>query len=109
MAAREGRLLAFRHWAKLGSWYPAPCPGPREETAQKAATKDREASCDSSRLSALRRPSGKATGSVVDDPVSHPMFGDGIVTAVEAGKLTIEFKDGRVKQIVDYYVKRRQR
>jgi hypothetical protein len=55
------------------------------------------------------RPSGKATGYAVDDPVSHPMFGDGIVTAVEAGKLTIEFKDGRVKQIVDYYVKRRQR
>ena len=37
------------------------------------------------------------------------MFGDGTVTAVEAGKLTIAFKDGRMKQVVDYYVKRRQR
>ena len=55
------------------------------------------------------RPSGEATGYAVGDLVSHPMFGDGTVTAVEAGKLTIAFKDGRVKQVVDYYVKRRQR
>jgi hypothetical protein len=55
------------------------------------------------------RPSGKATGSVVGDLVSHPMFGDGTVAAVEADKLTIEFKDGRVKRIVDSYLKRRLR
>ena len=56
-----------------------------------------------------KRPSRKASGYAAGDLVSHPMFGDGTVTAVEAGKLTIAFKDGRVKQVVDYYVKRRQR
>ena len=35
------------------------------------------------------------------------MFGDGTVTAVDGDKLLIKFKDGRVKQIVDYYVKHR--
>lgn len=35
------------------------------------------------------------------------MFGDGTVTAIDADKLTIKFEDGRIKQIVDYYVKRR--
>jgi hypothetical protein len=51
----------------------------------------------------------KASNYTAGDSVSHPMFGDGTVTAVDANKLTIEFKDGRVKQIVDYYVKRRPR
>jgi hypothetical protein len=37
------------------------------------------------------------------------MFGDGAVTAVDADNLTIKFKDGRVKQIVDYHVKSRER
>ena len=41
--------------------------------------------------------------------VTHPMFGDGTVTAVAADKLTISFKDGRVKQILDAYVKHRRR
>jgi hypothetical protein len=31
------------------------------------------------------------------------------VTAIDADKLTIKFADGQVKQIVDYYVKRRER
>ena len=34
-------------------------------------------------------------------------FGDGIVTAVDGEKLTIKFADGREKQILDYYLKRR--
>ena len=44
----------------------------------------------------------------VGTKVSHPMFGDGTVLAVEEGKLIIKFKYGRVKKIVDYYVKRRR-
>jgi hypothetical protein len=59
--------------------------------------------------SEAERPTVKASDYTVGDFVSHPMFGYGTVTAVDANKLTIEFKDGRVKQIVDYYVKRRPR
>jgi cyanate lyase len=47
------------------------------------------------------------TGYLIGALVSHPMFGDGTVTAIDADKLTIKFEDGRIKQIVDYYVKRR--
>jgi hypothetical protein len=39
--------------------------------------------------------------------VSHPQFGHGVVTAIDGDKLTIKFADGRVKQIIDYYVKPR--
>jgi len=46
-------------------------------------------------------------GYEVGSKVTHPMFGDGTVTAFDANKLTIEFGDGRVKQILDAYVKRR--
>jgi len=50
-----------------------------------------------------------ATGYAAGELVSHPMFGPGTVTAVEADKLTIKFADGQVKQIVDYYVSPRTR
>ena len=43
----------------------------------------------------------------VGDQISHPMFGDGTVTAINADKLTIEFPDSVSKQIVDDYVKHR--
>jgi hypothetical protein len=51
----------------------------------------------------------ETTGYLIGALVSHPMFGDGTVTAIDADKLTINFEDGRVKQIVDYYVKSRKR
>jgi len=35
------------------------------------------------------------------------MFGEGVVKAIDGERLTIRFKDGRVKQILDYYVKHR--
>ena len=54
------------------------------------------------------RPVMGAVSFEVGTKVSHPMFGDGTVLAVEEGKLIIKFKDGRVKKIVDYYVKRRR-
>ena len=49
------------------------------------------------------------SGYAIGDPISHPQFGDGAVTAIDGEKLTIQFADGRVKQILDYYVKRRSR
>ena len=44
----------------------------------------------------------------VGDHISHPMFGDGFVTAIDAKKLTIEFTDKVMKQIVDDYVRPRK-
>ena len=43
----------------------------------------------------------------IGDEVSHPMFGLGIVTGIDANKLTIDFPDNVTKQIVDGYVKHR--
>ncbi len=40
--------------------------------------------------------------------VSHPKFGNGVVTAIDGDKLTIEFTGKVTKQIVDYYVKHRK-
>jgi hypothetical protein len=55
------------------------------------------------------RPTVTATGYAAGELVSHPLFGPGTVTAVEADKLTIKFADGQVKQIVNYYLSRRTR
>jgi hypothetical protein len=44
----------------------------------------------------------------IGDDIAHPMFGDGTVTDTDGDKLMIKFADGRVKQILDYYVKRRR-
>ena len=44
----------------------------------------------------------------VGDQISHPMFGDGTVTAINTDKLTIEFPDSVIKQIVDGYVNLRK-
>ena len=38
--------------------------------------------------------------------VIHPMFGEGTVTAVDEHKLTIHFRQGRAREILDAYVKR---
>jgi hypothetical protein len=43
----------------------------------------------------------------VGDEVSHPMFGHGAVTGIDANKLTIDFPENVTKQIVDDYVKLR--
>jgi hypothetical protein len=45
----------------------------------------------------------------IGDPVSHPQFGDGSVTAIDGGTLTIAFVDQQVRQILDYYVKRQRK
>jgi hypothetical protein len=41
----------------------------------------------------------------VGDQVSHPMFGDGIVTAIDVDKLTIEFRNKVTKLILADYVR----
>lgn len=50
-------------------------------------------------------PTSKFT---VGERVSHPMFGDGTVTAVDGNTLTIGFADNVVKQIMDGYVNRQK-
>jgi hypothetical protein len=40
----------------------------------------------------------------VGDQISHPMFGNGTVTAIHTDKLTIEFPHSGIKQIVDDFV-----
>jgi hypothetical protein len=42
----------------------------------------------------------------VGDHISHPMFGNGIVTGIDQNKLTIEFSENVIKEIVVGYVKR---
>jgi hypothetical protein len=48
------------------------------------------------------------SGYAVGDHISHPMFGDGTVTAIDRNKLTVEFPDSVTKQIIDGYVKHRR-
>jgi DNA helicase-2/ATP-dependent DNA helicase PcrA len=48
-------------------------------------------------------------GYAIGDRVSHQQFGGGVITALDGEKLTIKFGDGRTKQIIDYYVKRRSK
>jgi len=44
----------------------------------------------------------------VGDHISHLMFGDGTVTAIDANKLTIDFPGSVTKQIIDGYVTHRR-
>jgi hypothetical protein len=49
----------------------------------------------------------EAPGYATGDLVSHPQFGDGAVTSIADDKLTIDFGDRGIKQIVHYYVAHR--
>jgi hypothetical protein len=53
------------------------------------------------------QPLASPSGFKVGDHVSHPKFGNGVVKAIDADKLTIQFTRNVVKQIIDYYVKHR--
>jgi hypothetical protein len=77
-------------------------PSPKD--AKPAAT-----AADEQTPSEVEHPAVKATGYAAGDLVSHPMFGDGTVKAVDANKLTIRFERGRERHIVDTFVKRRPR
>jgi len=48
------------------------------------------------------------TDYAVGDHVSHPIFGDGIIRAIDENNLTIEFPESVTKQIIDSYVKHRR-
>jgi hypothetical protein len=47
----------------------------------------------------------KMSDHVAGDRVTHPLFAEGTVIAIEGDKLTVKFRDGRTKQILDYYLK----
>jgi hypothetical protein len=72
-------------------------PAPKAAARKKASQRTREVPASSN--------DKEADKLAVGDEVSHPMFGEGTVTEVNADKLTIEFADRVIRQIVDYYVK----
>jgi len=94
-------------------------PHPRSKkpkaTAQKASPNP-STKRQKRRLPEARPQKGKPTPApfskqsifVIGDPVSHRQFGDGRVTAIDGGTLTITCVDQQVRQILDYYVKRRK-
>ena len=45
----------------------------------------------------------------VGDRVTHAKFGNGVVKAIDADKLTIQFNGNVTKQVLDDYVKHRRR
>lgn len=54
---------------------------------------------------AVTAPIPYVTPFSIGDHISHPLFGEGTVTAIDDAKLTIDFASRGTKQIIDYYVK----
>jgi hypothetical protein len=83
-------------------------PGSRLKKVEKAVPTAKKKSAPVARAgTSAQSPPATQSDFSVGDSISHPKFGNGIVTAIDGDKLTIEF-DGKVtKQIVDYYVKHR--
>ena len=52
------------------------------------------------------QPTASVSHFEVGARVIHPMFGEGTVTAVDEHKLTVHFRQGRAREILDGYVKR---
>jgi hypothetical protein len=76
-------------------------------------TKSRKPSKKATPTAGTPQPPARDSGAAISefaggDEIAHPLFGDGKVTEVEGDKLTIEFADGRIKHIVDYYVRRKK-
>ena len=89
-------------------------PHPRSKKPK--ATADKAPRGPSVKLGKRRLPEGSLAPSqakqsifAIGDPVSHPQFGDGSVTAIDGGTLTIAFADHQMRQILDYYVKRHKK
>ena len=74
----------------LNSLQPGPAPRKKAETR-----------ATSPAAATVPHPSKYTVG----DHSSHPMFGDGVVMAIDANKLTIDFTNKGVKKIIDDYVK----
>ena len=72
--------------------------GAAPQKASAATKKPRKAKTPA----AVVAPSPPASKHAIGEHVTHPMFGNGTVRAIEADKLTIEFGNGVIKQIVDY-------
>jgi hypothetical protein len=80
----------------------------KKASALKAGAPKKTASKPKAPEPALAQSAPSASNFALGHLVSHPMFGDGTVTAIDADKLTIEFQGNVVKQILDYYVKPRR-
>jgi ATP-dependent DNA helicase UvrD/PcrA len=75
---------------------------PRSKSAKKA-----DASQQPRRIAETKPASNGAFA--VGARVSHPLFGDGTVKAIEGVKLTIAFDTLGHKEIIDSYVKRQKK
>ena len=89
-------------------------PHPRSKKPK--ATADKASPGPSVKLRTRRLPEAslapqqaKQSIFAIGDPVSHPHFGDGSVTAIDGVTLTIAFVDRQARQILDYYVKRQKK
>ena len=81
----------------------------KHESSHMSPTKTKTHKSSSRKAAAAEAsPSIRTTQYAVGDEIAHPKFGEGTVSDTEADKLTIKFTDGRVKQILDSYVKRRR-
>jgi hypothetical protein len=60
------------------------------------------------RVKSKPRPATVAASAfAIGDHISHPQFGEGTVTQIDAAKLMINFASCGTKQIIDSYVERR--
>ena len=80
-------------------------PKPRAAALKSAAPRKTKKNETLTTAPAAAQPASKFT---VGDRVSHPMFGDGTVTAVNGNTLTIAFAGSVEKQIIDGYVNRQK-
>ena len=78
-----------------------------KRTSQNNATAAVKTMANTSEASPASTPF-KESKYAIGDLISHPMFGDGTVAAIDANTLSIEFKGNVVKQILDSYVKPRK-
>jgi DNA helicase II / ATP-dependent DNA helicase PcrA len=84
---------------------PAKSGKPRASPLKAAAPRKKVEESSAAAAATAAPPSKYAIG----DRVSHAMFGDGTVTAIDSNKLTIKFPNDTTKQIVDDYVKPQKR
>ncbi len=82
-------------------------PMPRTKTSKKVRTRRQPPERQKTLPEAEARPiPAKLIAFAVGDRISHPQFGDGMITAIEGPKLSIAFDARGEKQIIDSYVKR---
>jgi hypothetical protein len=104
----ENRLVCSHIQAMANTNRPASralrAAAPRKTTKPKTTARKAPAAPKTPAPPAAAYVSGYSVG----DQISHPMFGDGTVTAIDQNKLTIEFPGNVTKQIIDGYVKHRR-